>query len=43
MSRWRSCGTPRRIPAIKNQRVNYEALRERQQDGRHAGSVYVNS
>ncbi|MXW30012.1 MAG: cupin domain-containing protein [Chloroflexi bacterium] len=30
-------------PAIKNQRVNYEALRERQQDGRHAGSVYVNS
>ncbi len=30
-------------PALKNQRVNYEALRERQQDGRHADSVYVNS
>ena len=29
--------------ALKNQRVNYEALRERQQDGRHADSVYVNS
>ena len=29
-------------PAITNQRVNYEALRERQQDGRHSGSVYVN-
>lgn len=29
-------------PAIKNQRVNYEALRDRQQDGRHASSVYVN-
>ena len=28
-------------PAIKNTRVNYEALRERQQDGRHADSVYV--
>ncbi len=30
-------------PAIKNQRVNYEALRARQQDGRHEDSVYVNS
>ncbi len=30
-------------PSIKNQRVNYEALRERQQDGRHADSVYVTS
>ena len=29
-------------PAIKNQRVNYEELRDRQQDGRHADSVYVN-
>ena len=28
-------------PAVPNQRVNYEALRERQQDGRHAGSVYA--
>ncbi|MCY4581689.1 MAG: cupin domain-containing protein [Chloroflexi bacterium] len=28
-------------PAIKNTRVNYEALRDRQQDGRHADSVYV--
>ncbi len=30
-------------PAIPNQRVNYEVLRARQQDGRHADSVYVNS
>ena len=28
-------------PAIKNQRVNYEELRDRQKDGRHADSVYV--
>ncbi len=28
-------------PSIRNQRVNYEALRERQQDGRHADSVYA--
>ena len=28
---------------IQNRRVNYEALRDRQQDGRHEDSVYVNS
>ena len=28
-------------PNMKNQRINFEALRDRQQDGRHADSVYV--
>ena len=29
-------------PNMKNQRINFEALRDRQQDGRHADSVYAN-
>ena len=28
-------------PNVRNQRINYEELRDRQKDGRHAGSVYV--
>lgn len=28
-------------PNVRNQRINYEELRDRQKDGRHAGSVYA--
>ena len=28
-------------PNIRNQRINYEELRDRQKDGRHEGSVYA--
>ena len=28
-------------PNIRNQRINYEELRDRQKDGRHADSVYA--
>ncbi len=28
-------------PNVRNQRINYEELRDRQKDGRHEGSVYA--